>query len=519
MKTVSTTALLTPLLLFFIFSTVHAQTPVTGVFTHFVNATTRTAYTGPIATGTSTSTPPNATYTYWYGTEVAATNNTEILDSFVATGLNYHFMAATPTVKFRRVNNTSATGLRKSLWLQESTSVQTSSLIASVTAYDDSLERIFAGQQFNMGIDNNFQNATSTNNNNIERVDVIFPNGIAATTDLTKLGFVVFDRGASGGHDPFVIAAIQSLDVNGDPSAYYTAVSVAASNYGSVASTSIPFNILRKNPADAHLLIQTLNSPQQRDGTLLTFSALHVPATGTKVYGYSLFSTDAPTSTSANMVAYSSFPTNTDLSGGGLDQVAVTGVAVTMAQFIILPEYLDGFGVSKNNDGTARVDWTLLTVGNISKAVVERSGNGTDFSTLSVTTDPSAGEEHYLDAHPLDGVSYYRIKLVGADGGPITYSPVSSILINPSAAVSLSLYPVPVKHRQFTLNIHGLGQEAYECRIFNMSGVPILTMSLKPGQSFPMDVVLPANVSAGAYTLQLSGKQGKTILQKTFVME
>ena len=111
------------------------------------------------------------------------------------------------------------------------------------------------------------------------------------------------------------------------------------------------------------------------------------------------------------------------------------------------------------------------------------------------------------------------MKLVGSDGGVVTYSPVSSIITNPSAAVSLSLYPVPVKHRQFTLNVQGLGQDAFDCRIFNMSGIPVLSMSLKPGQAFPMDMVLPANLSAGAYTLQLTGRQGKTIAQKTFILE
>ena len=519
MKPVSTFRFLFYLWFLFVVSSACAQTPVTGVFTHFVNATTSTSYTGGIATGTSTSTMTNTTYTYWFGTNVSATNNKEILDSFTATGLNYYFMPATPTIKFRRVNNTSTTGLRKSLWIQENTSVQTATLMASVPPYDDSLERIFSGQQFNVGMDNNFQNATTTNNNNIERVDVIFPGGITATSDLTKLGFVVFDRGAGGGHDPFVVAAIKTLDANGDPSAYFTAVPVAATNYGNVAATSAPFNIFRKNDDDSKLLIQTLNTAQQRDGVLLTFSALNVSTTGTKIYGYSLFSTDAPTSTSAGMVAYASFPTTTDLSGGGLDQVAVTGVAVTKASFIVLAEYLDGFSVSPADNGKVRLDWTLNMVGKINKTVIERSGNGTDFLELAADTDPSKGAQHAVDDHPLDGVNYYRLKLVDSDGGLFMYSPVCSIVINQAAAASLTLYPVPVKNRQFTLNAQGLGQEPYDCRIFNMSGSPVLTIRLPSGQLFPMNIVLPTGLSPGIYTLQLSGKQGKMIVQKTFLID
>jgi hypothetical protein len=52
-----------------------------------------------------------------------------------------------------------------------------------------------------------------------------------------------------------------------------------------------------------------------------------------------------------------------------------------------------------------------------------------------------------------------------------------------------------------------------------MSGSPVLTMRLPSGQLFPMDIVLPAGLPSGVYTLQLSGKQGKMIAQKTFLID
>ena len=499
-----------------------AQTPVTGVFTHFVTATGANAsalYTGTAATGNSATTMAAGSYVYKFGTNVSTTNNTEILDSFTAIGLNYHFLPSTPTVRFRRVDNASTVGLRKSLWFQENTTKQTATIMANVPPYDDSLERLFSGQIFNIGIDNNFQNSISTNNGNIERVDVIFTGGITGTTDLTRLGFVVFDRGASGGHDAFVIAAIKTLDANGDPSSYFNALSVGASNYGSIASTSIPFNIFRKNPADTRLLIQTLNTAQQRDGVFLSFSSLGISSTSTRVYGYSLFSTDANTSSSANMVAYASFPTTTDLGSGGLDQVAVTGVAVTNANFIVLADYMDGFNASPAANGKVSLSWTLNTIDDVKDAVLERSGNGVDFSPLIVFSNLSKGYQTSFDDQPLPSENYYRLRLESWGGKVLAYSQIRNVTIATADAVAVNLYPAPVKNKRFTLDIKGLRQEPYGCDVFDLNGNAIMSLQLQAGPVLTTEIVLPHDLPAGMYMIRLSDRSGRKVMAKTFLVE
>jgi len=137
-----------------------SQSPVTAVFTHWTKATTATSYSASGATGLSASGLSGNTYTYKFGTAVLPTNNIEELDSFTVSGFfNYHFVNVTPTIKFRRVDNATAVGLRKSIWFQYiGGGVPGPGGTVSVpAAYDDSLERLFAGRNFNMGIDNNFQ--------------------------------------------------------------------------------------------------------------------------------------------------------------------------------------------------------------------------------------------------------------------------------------------------------------------------------------------------------------------------
>jgi hypothetical protein len=96
----------------------NAQGPVSAVFSHKENATTTTSYTGTGATGNAASGLTGNSYTYRFGLNVAATNNITVLDSVTAYSMNYHFQEANYVVKFRRVNNSSVTGLRKSFSME-----------------------------------------------------------------------------------------------------------------------------------------------------------------------------------------------------------------------------------------------------------------------------------------------------------------------------------------------------------------------------------------------------------------
>jgi hypothetical protein len=498
-----------------------AQSPVTAVFTHWSNATTGLSYTSTGATGTASSGYNGNTYTYDFGTDVTTTNNIEYLDSFTAIGMNYHFQTAKESVYFRRVNNSSVTGLRKSLWFEQSSgaTVNPGGTAALIPAYDDSLERLFSEHIFNIGIDNNFQNSTATNNNNIERVDVLFPGGVSAT-DVTKAGFVVFDRGTSGTHDPFYIAAVKTLDASGNPSTYYNAVAVAATNYGSNVGAAMNFLVLRENPGDGHLLMMNNTANQNRDGVLLRFTDLGVAANAT-IYGYSLFGTDVTVSPATDMVDYTNatnFPTNSNYTNGGIDQLAVTGLWVTSATYVVLADQVEGFGAQLAGSGGVQLSWTLGVADGLQRLVVQRSGNGTDFSTLETFSDPAVGEQGAVDPQPLAGVNYYRLELVDKDG-TASYSTVCSVETGAISGLSVVLYPNPVQGSRVMLAMRGLKQDAYELRVLDMVGHLILQQGFIGQTQLETTVSLPAALPAGIYVLQLTDKSGATVGgSRTFVL-
>ena len=499
-----------------------AQTPVTAVFTHWANATTGTTYTGPAATGAATSAYAGNSYTYDFGTDVVSTNNIQYLDSFTALGLNYHYQVAGQAVYFRRVNNASTTGLRKSLWIQQNagTTVNNGGTAALIPAYDDSLERLFSEQIFNMGIDNNFQNATTTNNNNIERVDVLLPGGVSAT-DVTRAGFVVFDRGAGGTHDPFYIAAVKTLDASGNPSAYYNAVSVTAAGYGNNIGGALDFLVLRENPGDGHLLLMNNTANQNRDGVFLRFTDLGV-TDNTIIYGYSLFGTDVVVSPATNLVNYANatnFPTTSDFTNGGIDQLAVTGLWVTKASYVVLADRVNSFSAVLTGDGSVQLSWNLGVTDDLRELVVERSGNGTDFSPLLDLTDPTGGQQTVVDAHPLAGPNFYRLELVNKEGVVVSYSAVYSITTGTAAPFVLGLYPDPVQNGQFQLAAQGLKTGSYTIRILDLSGKPVLKQVFTGSPVLSLPINLPPLLPAGMYVLQLSDKNGEAVAVRTFVVD
>lgn len=483
-----------------------AQSPVTGLYAHWINQAASTTYVGTGATGNAGSGLTGNSYTYKFG-PVVATPNEYILDSFTAVGLNYHFVAKTD-VYFRRVNNSSVTGLRKSLWFEQSsaTTVANGGTIALLPAYDDSLERIFSqGQIFNIGIDNDFENSTNTNNNNIERVDHILPAGVSAT-DGTKAGFVVFDRGNGGGHDPFYIAAIKSLDAGGNPSAYYTPVLVAASNYGSNVSPSVDYVTFRKNPADLRLLMMNNTATQYRDGVFLTLAALGV-ANRTTMYGYSLFGTDVTVTSTAALVDYTNsavFPTGSDYSVGGLDQVAITGLWVTNTSYITLANRINRFSATAAGN-TVQLSWTLGDTNGVARVVVQRSADGVHFTSLA-TLFPSG--EAAIDGNPLSGENVYRLQLVDGQGSALAYSTISEVAF--SGAVRFRCVPNPATGGQLNFSWQGLTTGYYYLIVVDMQG-RVAAKKRFYGAAANGRLSMELGLPVGVYAISVIGDNGKVV--------
>lgn len=323
---------------------VFAQTPIVAITVNNITASGTATYTAPGANGSSIS---GNTYNYTFGAATQTSYNLKDLNSFaIGSDVFSYSYSANSYVKIRRVDNSVVSGSRSLLWLENVTSSDASK-IAIVNPYKENMENIFDDNTFNAGTDNIFGNQGdgNGNNNNIERLDVIFPNGLKAALN-TKCGFAVFERGADNAHDPFVIAPITAIDKFGNPTAYGNILRVGSSQWGNIPNTAINYHIVRRDPATESNLRVSTSGTQNIGGVFLTLNDLGI-ANGTKVYGYSLIPLDLPSNaTSADVVDYTNatfFPRNTSSSTslGGLDLLAITGIFTTPNSVIFPPTAYD----------------------------------------------------------------------------------------------------------------------------------------------------------------------------------
>lgn len=333
----------------FLLLNTHAQTPIVNASMENVATTAATSYNASGAAGSSFS---GNNYNYTFGTATQAANNQKKLNSLTIGQEVYSYVQnANSIVKIRRVNNGIVSGKRSLLWLEKNiVAGGSANKIAVLPQYNDNMELVFDGNSLNQGTDNLFANQGdgNGNNNNIERLDVIFAGGVISTYN-NKVGFALFERGADNEHDPFVIAAITSIDQNGNPTAYGKPLRINSGNWGNIPSSAVDYYVARRDPLTESNLRMSTSGKQNIGGVFITLKDLGI-ATGVKIYGYSVMGCDLPScATAADLVDYTNstyFPTNTSsaTSQGGIDLIALTGV-LSAPEGIILPPTADNIEI------------------------------------------------------------------------------------------------------------------------------------------------------------------------------
>jgi len=135
---------------------------------------------------------------------------------------------------------------------------------------------------------------------------------------------------------------------------------------------------------------------------------------------------------------------------------------------------------------------------------LERSSDARNYSGIyNITADAARCQQpfDYTDTDPLQGMNYYRLKIVDADG-KVTYSTTVALLNATKGFDIVSIAPNPVVSNNFKLNVASAQAGKIEIVIFDMQGrlVNKQTLSLIAGfNSLPVNV---ATLSPGTYTIK-----------------
>src|SRR5687768_16397402 len=170
-----------------------------------------------------------------------------------------------------------------------------------------------------------------------------------------------------------------------------------------------------------------------------------------------------------------------------------------------LPVTISYYSVRKAGS-SAIMNWNTTTEMNVHEFIMERSKNGNQFNSVSHIAAKGSGYNYELiDANPLPGLNYYRLKVVDLDGKVKTFAVKSLRFENKELKLPM-VYPNPVVGRVINIWLNGEGESIIY--LFDQSGKEV--MQKKPGTELTFaSISIPGNILSGNYIL--------TVMEETAV--
>ncbi len=182
----------------------------------------------------------------------------------------------------------------------------------------------------------------------------------------------------------------------------------------------------------------------------------------------------------------------------------------------VLPVTLVNFTASLKSNQQVQLTWQIASEFNNKGFYIERSDDGVQFSSLQFINAKANSSQlnNYLfvDASPMDGINYYRLRQVDNDG-KFSYSVIKKINIATNSSIIIS--PNPIKGN--TVNIeHHLSLDKAIIRLTNIEG-KTLSARLYHISGNNIHYAL-GNLAAGVYLLSIESN-GKIMSTAKFVKE
>ncbi|QKG58226.1 T9SS type A sorting domain-containing protein [Hymenobacter sp. BRD128] len=230
--------------------------------------------------------------------------------------------------------------------------------------------------------------------------------------------------------------------------------------------------------------------------------------------GAGVFSPDYPRGYTTSAGAQTAITTNSFFALASTNQVdnPLTGTAP-------LPVELVSFTAARQGT-TVRTAWTTASEKNSAYFVVQRSADGHTFADVirvaALGNSLSRHDYTALDASPLAGVSYYRLRQVDQNGTS-AYSPVVTVRFDEQpAAPALVVYPNPTAGQQFQLLTTNLAATGGTVQLLDNVGRLVLTKAAAPG-TVEMTIQPAQPLASGIYIATWQTADGLKLTTKVVV--
>ena len=146
--------------------------------------------------------------------------------------------------------------------------------------------------------------------------------------------------------------------------------------------------------------------------------------------------------------------------------------------------------------------WSVANENGITQYEVQKSTDGTDFTTIGTVSADGAASYNWLDQNPVDGENYYRIVAVQANGS-LSYSNIVNVE-TAKGAPAITAYPNPVTGGTVSLQLTNMPAGTYDVRLVDNIGQVVMVKSIiHPGGSSAQTLQLGNYLAKGNYNLQV----------------
>jgi hypothetical protein len=179
----------------------------------------------------------------------------------------------------------------------------------------------------------------------------------------------------------------------------------------------------------------------------------------------------------------------------------------------LLPAPLTSFGAQYVAGTGVSLTWNTRNECFLNGFVVERSLNADTTAWVrvgTVATRPPASQYHFVDAQPLAGLHYYRLRLVRPDGSLDNVAPT----VVSTDGGGISLFPNPVPGNDLGLQYPSTADGTVVFRIYDGLGRRVRSTSLPVTAGINLLSLSITSLLPGLYVLRWQDAQGQTGSQK-----
>jgi hypothetical protein len=168
----------------------------------------------------------------------------------------------------------------------------------------------------------------------------------------------------------------------------------------------------------------------------------------------------------------------------------------------ILPVSFTNISGNLSADDMANIIWTTEAEINADLYHLQKSNNGLDYYSIATVAAKNQASNSYnvLDAKRVVGTVFYRVQSIDK-AGLIQYSETIKLTAN-NKGIFVQLYPNPVKEIA-NVEFNNIKTGTYLIRIYDSKGAVVQQQQLRLQEGFSRLGLNLANLSGGAYYLQL----------------